>query len=152
MESGSRSRRSDRIAGALLLLVSAGYGLEAWRLQADFLSDPLGPRAFPLLLAVSLGVFSFYLIVRPDPDPVWPPPRVLGGQLAMLVSFVVYSYALAPLGFLLATTLEMALLSRLFGAGWRTGLLGGLGLALALYVIFVFGLGIPLPLGRWWPA
>ena len=150
MEPGSR--RSDRIAGGLLLLLSVGYGLKATRLQADFLADPLGPRAFPLLLAVSLGVFSLYLIVRPDPDPAWPPAHVLGGQLGMLLSFVVYSYALAPLGFLLATTLEMAWLSRLFGAGWRTGLLGGLGLAAALYVIFVFGLGIPLPLGRWWPA
>ncbi len=147
-----RGRRTDRIAGALLLLVSAGYGLEASRLQADFLADPLGPRAFPLLLAVSLAVFSLYLLARPDPDPAWPPPHVLRGQLGMLVSFVVYSYALAPLGFLLATTLEMAWLSRLFGASWRTGLLGGLGLAAALYVIFVFGLGIPLPLGRWWPA
>ncbi|XOB98567.1 tripartite tricarboxylate transporter TctB family protein [Deinococcota bacterium DY0809b] len=149
---GTGSRRSDRIAGVLLLLLSVGYGLEATRLQADFLADPLGPRAFPLLLAVSLGAFSLYLIVRPDPDPAWPPAHVLGGQLGMLLSFVVYSYALAPLGFLLATTLVMAWLSRLFGASWRTGLLGGLGLAAALYVIFVFGLGIPLPLGRWWPA
>lgn len=147
-----RGRRTDRIAGALLLLVSAGYGLEAYRLQADFLADPLGPRAFPLLLAASLALFSLYLLVRPDPDPAWPPPHVLRGQLGMLASFVVYSYALAPLGFLLATTLEMAWLSRLFGASWRTGLLGGLGLAVVLYVIFVFGLGIPLPLGRWWPA
>ncbi len=148
------SRRSDRITGVLLLLLSAGYGLEALRLQADagYLADPLGPRAFPLLLAVSLGILSLYLILRPDPDPHWPPPHVLGGQLAMLVSFVVYSYALAPLGFLLATTLEMTFLSRLFGASWRTGFLGGLGLAVTLYVIFVFGLGIPLPLGSWWPA
>ncbi|WP_293174433.1 tripartite tricarboxylate transporter TctB family protein [Oceanithermus sp.] len=148
------SRRSDRIVGVLLLLLSIGYGLEALRLQADtgYLADPLGPRAFPLLLAAGLAVLSLYLISRPDLDPAWPPPRVLRGQLAMLVSFVVYSYALAPLGFLLATTLEMAFLSRLFGASWRTGLQGGLGLAVVLYVIFVFGLGIPLPLGSWWPA
>jgi len=148
------SRRSDRIVGVLLLLLSIGYGLEALRLQADtgYLADPLGPRAFPLLLAAGLAALSLYLISRPDLDPAWPPPRVLRGQLAMLVSFVVYSYALAPLGFLLATTLEMAFLSRLFGASWRTGLQGGLGLAVVLYVIFVFGLGIPLPLGSWWPA
>ena len=148
------SRRSDRIVGVLLLLLSIGYGLEALRLQADtgYLADPLGPRAFPLLLAAGLAVLSLYLISRPNLDPAWPPPRVLRGQLAMLVSFVVYSYALAPLGFLLATTLEMAFLSRLFGASWRTGLQGGLGLAVVLYVIFVFGLGIPLPLGSWWPA
>ncbi len=148
----AESRKSDRIAGALLLLLSAGYGLEAIRLQADFLADPLGPRAFPLLLAAALGLFSLYLMFKPDPDPDWPPRRVLAGQLGMLLSFVVYSYALAPLGFLLATTLEMAWLSRLFGADWRRGFLGGLGLAVGLYLIFVFGLGIPLPLGRWWPG
>jgi len=146
------SHNSDRIAGVLLLLLSAGYGLEAVRLQADFLADPLGPRAFPLLLAAALAIFSLYLIFKPDPDPNWPPKRVLLAQLGMLVSFVIYSYALAPLGFLLATTLEMTWLSRLFGADWRSGFLGGLGLALSLYVIFVFGLGIPLPLGHWWPG
>ncbi len=147
-----KSHKSDRITGVLLLLLSLGYGFEALRLEADFLADPLGPRAFPLLLAAALGLFSLYLIFKPDPDPHWPPTRVLLGQLAMLVSFVVYSYALAPLGFLLATTLEMAVLSRLFGADWRRGFLGGAGLALGLYVLFVFGLGIPLPLGRWWPG
>jgi len=150
----NNSRNSDRIAGVLLLLLSAGYGLEAIRLQADtgYMADPLGPRAFPLLLATALAIFSLYLIFKPDPDPNWPPKRVLLAQLSMLVSFVVYSYALAPLGFLLATTLEMTWLSRLFGADWRSGFLGGLGLALSLYVIFVFGLGIPLPLGHWWPG
>ncbi len=151
MSQQNASHGSDRIIGVLLLSLSVAYGFEARSLEADFLADPLGPKAFPLLLAAALGIFSLYLILRPDPDPKWPPRNVLLGQGLMLLSFVVYSYALAPLGFLLSTTLEMGALSRLFGASWGRGLLAGALLAGALYVIFVFGLGIPLPLGRWWP-
>ncbi|MEX2466340.1 MAG: tripartite tricarboxylate transporter TctB family protein, partial [Gemmatimonadota bacterium] len=63
------------------------------------------------------------------------------------LSFVAYAFLLAPLGFVLATVLEFALLARLFGGTLARGAAAGLVFAGLLYVLFVYGLGLPLPLG-----
>jgi putative tricarboxylic transport membrane protein len=71
-----------------------------------------------------------------------------GRRIALVtVSFVVYAVILAPLGFVPATTLEFAVLARLFGGPLGKGALAGLAFALILYALFVYGLGLPLPLG-----
>ncbi len=143
--------KPDRYLGLFLLLLAVGYGLGALGLEAEYLADPLGPRAFPLLLAGVLGVLGLWLLLFPGSDPAprfpaWRPQALAVG------SFVLYAYALVPLGFVLATTLEVGFLARLLGAGWSRGLFAGFAFAASLYLIFVFGLGIPLPLGQWWPG
>ncbi len=143
--------KPDRAIGVLLLLLAVGYGLEALGLEAEYLADPLGPRAFPLLLAAVLFGLSLLLILFPGPGP-WPAFPSWGQQGLAVASFVAYAYALVPLGFVLASTLEIGFLARLLGASWARGLLAGLVFALVLYLLFVFGLGIPLPLGSWWPG
>ena len=143
--------RADRFVGLFLLALALWYGLEALGLEAGYLADPLGPRAFPLLLSAVLLGLSLFMVFRPAAGvgvgfPAWK------GQLAVIASFVVYSELLLPLGFVLATTLEVAFVARWLGASWGKGAAAGFGFSLALYLIFVFGLGIPLPLGQWWPA
>jgi len=61
---------------------------------------------------------------------------------------VAYAYLVVPLGFILTTTLEMTLLSLLFGARWWQGLLGALAFTLAVYFLFTEALGVTLPVGR----
>jgi len=143
--------KPDRVVGALLLLLAAGYGLEALGLEAEYLADPLGPKAFPLLLAAVLFGLSFLLILFPGPGP-WPGFLAWRQQALAVVSFVLYAYALAPLGFVLASGLEIGFLARILGTSWIKGLFAGFVFALGLYLLFVFGLGIPLPLGSWWPG
>ncbi len=141
----------DRAVGILLFLLAVGYGLEALGLEAEYLADPLGPKAFPLLLAAVLLGLSLLMVAFPGPG-AWPGFPAWARQGVALLSFVVYAYALVPLGFVLASSLEVGLLARLLGAGWAKGLAAGFAFALALYLTFVFGLGIPLPLGAWWPG
>ena len=139
---------NDRIAAALLLLLAGYYGFEASRLESGFGSGVVEPKDFPLLLAGALGVFALGILVRVDPNPHWFRMGQWGNIILLTISFVIYAYLLVPIGFILATTLETALVSWRFGAKSWQALLVGLGASLVLYALFVFGLDISLPQGR----
>ncbi|MBO1436821.1 tripartite tricarboxylate transporter TctB family protein [Meiothermus sp. CFH 77666] len=139
---------TDRIVGALVLLLALGYAIEASRMQVGFLSDPLGPRPFPYIIAVLVGISALWLLFRPDPEPDWPPRRFWPVLGLVLLSLVAYAYLIVPLGFIVTTTLEMTLLAVLFGARWWQGLGGALAFTLAVYLLFTQGLGVTLPVGR----
>jgi putative tricarboxylic transport membrane protein len=112
------------------------------------MSDPIGPKAFPLIIAAFMFVISLYLVFKPDPEPEWPVQRVWVNKGLVLLSFVLYAYALVPLGFLLSTTLQVTFLAFMFkGKIWK-GLAAAVAASLILYSIFVFLLGIPLPVGK----
>ncbi|WP_027881697.1 tripartite tricarboxylate transporter TctB family protein [Meiothermus rufus] len=138
----------DRVVGTVVLLLTLGYAWEASRMQVGFLSDPLGPRPFPYLIAALLGLSAFWLLFRPDPNPTWPPRSAWRSFALVLLSLVAYAYLVVPLGFILTTTLEMALLSYLFGARFWPGLGGALAFTLVVYFLFTEGLGVSLPVGR----
>lgn len=138
----------DRITGLILIALAFWYGLGASRLESGFGSGPVGPKAFPLMLAVSLGVIALFLLIRVDPNPAGLTRRTWGNFGLVIASFLVYAYLLAPVGFVVATTLETGFVSQRFGAKPWQALLTGLLSSVALYVLFVFALGIPLPLGR----
>jgi len=141
---------TDRIVGVLVLLLAAGYALVASGMQVGFLPDPLGPRSFPYIIAILVSVSALWLLFKPDPDPGWPERGFWLPFGLVLTSIVAYAYLIVPLGFILTTTLEMTLLSMLFGARWWHGLLGALAFTLVVYFLFTEGLGVPLPAGRIW--
>lgn len=144
------THRTDRIVGVLLLLLSIAYGWTASRFEVGMLSDPVGPKPFPYLIAVCTAAASLWLILRPDPDPQWPPARFWLSLGLVLGSLVAYAYLLVPLGFIVVTTLEMTLLAVLFGARWWQGLAAGLAFSLVVYFLFTAGLNVPLPAGKIW--
>jgi putative tricarboxylic transport membrane protein len=137
---------SDRLAGLVLLALAVAFGVTASGFQA-MIGDPLGPATFPLALSIPLGVFSLYLIVRPDPDPDWARGRALLKQALTLIVFVAYAYLLEPLGFIVATLLEVAALGWLLGAKPWQSAAAGLAIAVVLYLLFNSLLGLPLPAG-----
>lgn len=142
------SHLSDRILGGLLLLLAIGYGLMASRFEVGILSDPVGPKPFPYLIAIGMGLASLWLLLRPDANPKWPAPSFWLPFGLVLLSLVAYAYLLVPLGFILTTTLEMTLLSFLFGARLWVGFLAALAFSLAVYFLFTGGLNVPLPVGK----
>src|SRR5690606_21677818 len=111
------------------------------------IGDPLGPAVFPLVLAIPLGLFSLYLIARPDPEPDWARGWRLVRQALTLVVFVAYAELLEPLGFVLATVLGVFALGILLGARPLQAGIAGLGIALVLFVTFHHLLNLPLPAG-----
>ena len=64
----------------------------------------------------------------------------------------VYAALLAPLGFVVATTLTVASLSLLFDGPWKKSLGAALTLSVVLWYLFVWVLGLTLPLGAVWRA
>ncbi len=57
----------QRVFAGVLLLVCIGLALMAWPYQAPFSYEPVGPRAFPLLMLGLMGAALLYVLIRPTP-------------------------------------------------------------------------------------
>ncbi|MGB0385792.1 MAG: tripartite tricarboxylate transporter TctB family protein [Ardenticatenaceae bacterium] len=140
---------TDRITGVLLLLFGIWYTWIGSALKAPILGDVLGPAAFPTLLGVLLCLLSIYLIVRPDPDPDWPTDITIWIKLGLIIlSFVAYAYLIKPLGFMLATTLEMIVLSYLFDGPRVKSIIASIVFSVFLFILFNNILALGLPTGE----
>lgn len=135
----------DRILGLIILGLAIWYGWTAGSYQASF-GDPLGPAAFPQMLAVPTALLAVFLILRPDPDPQWGVGGQALRQVATVAVLLAYAFFLEDLGFILATALGSIAMSRLLGAGWTKSSVSGVVMAVALFVLFDTLLGLPLPL------
>lgn len=140
--------RSGRIAGVACLLVAATVAFIARTFTVGFVTDPIGPRALPWLASAILALGGAILCLRPGPEPDWPPAGPARWSIAAtLASFALYAILIGPLGFVLATTLLMTALARVFGGRLVTGLVAGAAFSGVLWLLFVTGLGVPLPIG-----
>lgn len=136
---------SDRLTGLLIAILAVWYGWTATGFEEGF-GDPVGPSAFPKLLAVPMGVFALYLIVRPDPEPHWPAGRPLLRQIGMIGALVGYPLILEPLGFPIATTLAAFVMSLLLNGPRRAAAISAVAVSIGLFVTFDQVLGLHLPM------
>lgn len=140
---------SARVPALVLFLFAVALAVEAARIEYAFSSDPLGPRAFPLGLAVLLGGLAVAWFVWPGRAEPWP----RGGLLLQSVGLLALAYLAAWLfdraGFLIAMGLLCTGVALIFRATLGQALLSGIGQALLWWLLFVYGLRIPLPVGRW---
>lgn len=146
MQAWTRGRLSDRIAGAIILALAIWYWIAAGTYSVSY-GDPAGPGFFPRLIAVPMGLFAVFLIVRPDPDPTWVRwPHVLG-QIGTLAILFGYPLIIEPAGFPLSTSLAAALLAKILGGTWLQSVLSGLVMGFGLFLLFDTVFGLPLPTG-----
>jgi putative tricarboxylic transport membrane protein len=138
-------RLSDRIAGAGFLALAIWIWAAAGSFQQSF-GDPVGPAAFPRLVAAPMALCALVMIAAPDLEPVWPRGRALMRQGGALAALLLYPALLVPLGFPLATLAAVAALARTLGAGWGRGAAAGAAMGVGLWLVFDAGLGLPLPL------
>lgn len=141
---------SDRIFATFWLCVCAVIVWQMWRLNVPFAYEPVGPKAFPLLLAALMVVCCIFLIARPDRDIHWPPLPVLLKGGTLVGTLLAYAAVFDLLGFAAATSLMVVVVARLFGASWRAGVITGLTTGIAGYLLFDRLLEVSLPLGRIW--
>ena len=137
---------SDRIVGLVLIVLAAWYGWTAGEYQADF-ADPLGPSAFPRLLAPFIAALGLWLILRPDPEPDWPRGSTLLAQAVAVALMLAYALAIVPLGFLLSTAILAALLAVMLGARPLPAATSGVAVSASCYTLFTYGLELSLPTG-----
>jgi putative tricarboxylic transport membrane protein len=140
----------QRITAVGLVLVGLAVALEASTFNVNFLTDPLGPKALPWLVAALFSVSGLALgasTPTAEPQPPAGRRRPVAGAATV---FLAWSLTLAPLGFVISTPLAVAALARLFGGDWKRGLLTGALLTTLLWLLFALALALPLPQGSLW--
>lgn len=159
-----RARREFAVA-AFLVLFGGAVLAAAGTIPPGVPTDPLGPRAFPLILGAGIVVCGLLLgagrlLFGSQPARMGPltdaepgaeedagpfsASRLAGGGVATAA----YLAAFEPLGYLLATPLYVGAIMLIHGrVGGRSLLLAPLLTTIALYSTFRFGLLIPVPLG-----
>ena len=138
---------SDRIFGVFGLLRAIGFAFAALAIEESFLSDAVGPKAFPIIIAAVLGLSSIVIALRPDAAPEWPTLARLAEIAAAVVMMILYAELLPEVGFVIATFFAAAYLTWRLGSGLLASLATGLGTSLGIYVIFHLVLGLSLARG-----
>ena len=142
---------SDRIFGAVMIVVALGYILSASTIQVPLFPDPMGPKLFPYIIATGVIICSLVMILRPDPEADWPPMTALLTIGFAVVVLVCYAYALKPLGFLIPTAIASGILSWQLSGRPLKSALTGVGLSVGLFVLFRFALDLGLqPVPKGW--
>lgn len=136
-----------RLFAATWLLLCTWLAVLAWGFQAPFAYDPVGPRAYPLLLLGLMGAGSLWLLVKPGLlEQQLHLPSVLRTTLCVLV-LLAYALLFEPLGFILSTALATFALGLLFTGRLLPCALSGVLMGVLLYALFDLVLDVPLPLG-----
>ncbi|MDQ0327445.1 putative tricarboxylic transport membrane protein [Rhodopseudomonas julia] len=140
---------SDRILGVIGIALAAFYIWQATLIQESFMSDPVGPKTFPIIIGVILGLSSIYFVIKPDPEPQWASfARTMEVLFAAAVLFG-YAYALPIGGFVLTTAVTAMFLSWRLGAGPVQAAIAGATISVGIYVLFGVVLGLSLAHGPW---
>ena len=159
---------ADRILGALCVVLGAAMAWFARGYAAEISYEPVGPRAFPLLLAAILALVGAWMFIRGGPRaataPAPVPPATGAAEAATAVqvaaprgnlaavalcagAVLVYGALFQTLGFVLATTLMAVPVGKAFGGDWKKCLLGGLVMGVGFFFLFDKLLDVILPTG-----
>ena len=141
---------SDRIAGLFACILALAFFASALQLETPFFPDPLGPKAFPILISIVGFIAGFMMVLKPDEEPKWPVRSTMMRLLIAVLILVGYAISLKPLGFLVPTAFAAGLLCFQISSNSRSALSTGIGISSVLFLIFKYGLGLSLfALPRW---
>jgi putative tricarboxylic transport membrane protein len=145
----------DRIIAAATILLAAVYLYATAQIPTLEIGDPLGPKAFPILLGIALiaaAILLFFETLKKSAEPGETAPREsvrhlwLIGGVALWTAF--YFGVFDRAGYLVATAVYLIVLTAVFNAGkWLANVLTSVFFALGSYVLFVKILGVALPVG-----
>jgi putative tricarboxylic transport membrane protein len=144
----SAARQRGRVAALATVAFAVVYGIGGATVAYSFSSDPLGPRAIPVLLALALGVFGLWYFLAPGESESFAGQGALPKQLVFAAVFAVSAGGLDLIGYPFAAAILAATVAFLFGAPAPSAIGIGLALALVSHSLFVCGLGTFLPVGR----
>jgi putative tricarboxylic transport membrane protein len=138
---------SDRILGAVCVAAAVAMGVAAQSYAAQISYEPVGPRAFPMVLAVLIGIGGLWLVIRPSNHSAAVTAGRMTALVGCVVATVVYALLFQWLGFTLATALMAVPVGMAFGGNWKQSLAGGFGLGLGFFLLFDKLLDVVLPTG-----
>ena len=142
----------QRIFAVSLLAACVVLAVMAWPYQAPFSYEPVGPRAFPLLILGLMGLALVFLAIRPTPvarddDEPELDRATLTKVIACFALLLVFAATFEPLGFILSSILIGVPMARLYGGRWLPGAIVVVAMSVLLYWLFDRVMDVPLPLG-----
>ena len=138
---------SDRVLASIGIALAAFFIWQATEIQVSFISDPVGAKVFPIIIASALAIACLFMLIRPDAPATWPKAgRLLEIAVAVGVLFA-YSIALPEVGFVVSTVIASAYLAWRLGTPFMWAVVAGFVISLTLYVIFHLVLGLSLARG-----
>jgi putative tricarboxylic transport membrane protein len=138
--------------GIALIGLAAFIAVQAMQLKTTFSYEPVGPKAFPIVLAIVLALLSLVMVFRPGPNGEWPHKALALRLLLVLALLLAYAVLFTQLGFIVSSLLTVTALARLFGASWVKALMTGALMSVVGYFLFTTALGISLPSGYWFAS
>lgn len=138
---------SDRILGAVCVVVGAGMAWAARGYVAPISYEPVGPSSFPMLMAALMAGVGAWMVVKPGPQAFGLARDHVKPFLMSVVAVFIYAGLFELLGFTVATTVMAVPVGMAFGGGWKKSLAGGVGIGLVLYLLFDKLLDVVLPTG-----
>lgn len=138
---------NDRILGIAALVLAAFMTWFGHDLEAPFAYEPLGPKAFPLLLALVIALCGLTLIIK-NRHTADPNPPGANARIGVMITIVAgYAMLFQWLGFVISTALMTTLVARLFGGRWVYAIIGGIVMGVAFFLLFDKALDVVLPTG-----
>ncbi|MDO9434839.1 tripartite tricarboxylate transporter TctB family protein [Hydrogenophaga sp.] len=138
---------SDRVLGAVSVVTAAAMAWATRDYVAPYSYEPLGPRAFPLLLAICMGLGGLWLLFRPTAGGEAFRQVPWKGTLCCCGAILVYAALFQSLGFILATVLMSFPVGMAFGGTWKQSLLAGIGIGVGFHFLFDKLLDVTMPGG-----
>ncbi len=148
---------TDRIIGAVMLLLAAVYLYATAQIPSLEIGDPLGPKAFPVLLAIAMIVAVVMLFFETFKANAGDAQRLqlrredrrhlllIGGATLWTA---LYFWVFDSAGYLVSTAIYLLAMMVVFNRGkWLANTLTAVLFALGSYVLFVKILGVALPKG-----
>lgn len=138
---------NDRVLGTSALIFAALITALGYDLVPPFSYEPVGPRAFPLLLALIIALCGLRLLIKGGGAVEANPAGANARIVAMAAYLAAYAFLFQWAGFIPATTLMVVFIGRLFGARWIQAIVGGVVMSVGLFYLFDKGLDVVLPSG-----
>jgi len=136
-----------RLFAAIWLLLCAVLAVLAWGFQAPFAYDPVGPRAYPLLLLSLMAAGSLWLLFKPGATQLQLHLPSAKRTLLCVLALLAYALLFEALGFVLSTALATFALGLLFTGRPLPCAISAVAMGVLLYSLFDLLLDVPLPLG-----
>ncbi|WP_312936076.1 tripartite tricarboxylate transporter TctB family protein [Pseudomonas sp.] len=142
----------QRIFALAMLAVCAALAVMAWPYQAAFSYEPVGPRAFPLLMLGLMGLGLLYMAIRPTPivrkDDEPELDRATLIKICLCIGLLLlFAATFESLGFIPSAILAGVPMARLYGGRWLHSAIVVTLMSIFLYWLFDRMMDVPLPLG-----
>jgi len=138
---------NDRLFGIFTLLLSIFYIFSAYIIEESFISDHIGPKKFPYIVAFFLISSSLFLIVKPDLKPKWPQFGKIIEILVTALILIIYAIFLPIIGFVFSTFFASSFISWRLGAKLSSAFVAGAIISVSIFILFRKVLGLSLATG-----